>query len=120
VSKEPIFSRNPGTGALGKALAGNVPLHPIAAPLFIGQGLADTVVVPSAQKTYVDAMCKAGQQLEYRSYKGYDHVRIVPRAELAAHTGLDRVDESPAQRERTATRVRLHDALKPPSGSASK
>ena len=36
-----------------------------------------TLVLPSAQKTYVDGMCKAGQSLEYRTYKGYDHVGVV-------------------------------------------
>jgi uncharacterized membrane protein HdeD (DUF308 family) len=75
--KEPIFTRNPDEGALGKALAENIPLHPIEAALFVGQGLADTLVLPSAQKTYVDAMCKAGQALEYRTYKGYGHVGVV-------------------------------------------
>ncbi len=63
LSKEPIFSRDPDSGALGKALTENIPLHPIAAPLLIGQGLTDALVLPSAQQTYVDAMCKAGQQL---------------------------------------------------------
>jgi hypothetical protein len=32
------------------------PLHPIKAPLFIGQGLPDTLVLPRAHKIYVDAM----------------------------------------------------------------
>jgi uncharacterized membrane protein HdeD (DUF308 family)/alpha-beta hydrolase superfamily lysophospholipase len=77
VGKEPIFSRDPDAGALGKALNDNIPLHPIKAPLFIGQGLADTLVLPSAQKTYVDALCNAGQELEYHTYKGYDHVGVV-------------------------------------------
>jgi pimeloyl-ACP methyl ester carboxylesterase len=77
LNKESIFSRGPSSGPLGKALQENIPLHPIKAPLFIGQGLTDALVLPSAQKTYVDAMCKAGQQLEYRTYQGYDHVGVV-------------------------------------------
>ena len=77
VSKEPIFSRAPNSGALGKALSENIPLHLIKAPLLISQGLADTLILPSAQRIYIDAMCEAGQRLEYRTYESYDHVSIV-------------------------------------------
>jgi pimeloyl-ACP methyl ester carboxylesterase len=77
ISKEPIFSRTPESGALGKALIQNIPLHLIKAPLLIGQGLADTLVLPGAQRIYIDAMCEAGQRLEYRTYESYDHVSIV-------------------------------------------
>jgi uncharacterized membrane protein HdeD (DUF308 family)/acetyl esterase/lipase len=77
VANEPMFSRAPSSGAFGRRLEENVPLHPIAAPLLVAQGLSDTLVLPSAQRTYVDAMCAAGRQLEYRTYEGYGHVDVV-------------------------------------------
>lgn len=76
-TSEPIFSRLPSSGPLGKRLEENVPLHPIKAPLMIAQGLSDSLVLASEQKKYVDAQCAAGQQVDYRTYKGYDHVDLV-------------------------------------------
>ena len=55
----------------------NIPLRPIEAPLMIGQGLADVLVLPTEQERYVADMCDAGQQLEYRTYEGFDHVSVV-------------------------------------------
>jgi uncharacterized membrane protein HdeD (DUF308 family)/pimeloyl-ACP methyl ester carboxylesterase len=103
LGKGSIFSRSPSSGPLGQALQENIPLHPIKAPLFIGQGLADTLVLPSAQKTYVNAMCKAGQELEYHTYKGYDHVGVVldPQSPLIPdliHWTKARLDGKPPPR----------------------
>jgi uncharacterized membrane protein HdeD (DUF308 family)/alpha-beta hydrolase superfamily lysophospholipase len=77
LGRELWFSRSPATGALGDRLVENIPAEPIRAPLLIGQGLADTLVLPTAQKRWVDERCRAGQRLEYRTYEGLDHLSIV-------------------------------------------
>jgi len=77
LGSEDVFSKSPDAGALGKRLAENIPTGHIAAPLLIAQGLSDALVLPSVQKRYVDARCAAGQSLEYRTYKGFDHVGVV-------------------------------------------
>ncbi len=64
-------------GALARRLAQNAASRPIAAPVLIAQGLADTVVLPAATDAYVDARCAAGQRLEYWKFPGLDHSSIV-------------------------------------------
>ena len=51
--------------------------RPIQAPVVIAQGLSDTVVPPSATDTYVEERCAAGQQLEYWTFAGRDHLTII-------------------------------------------
>jgi pimeloyl-ACP methyl ester carboxylesterase len=71
--------------ALAARLAQNTADHPIAAPVVIAQGLADTVVPPAATDAYVKERCAAGQRLEYWTFKGADHGGIVqPGASLDA------------------------------------
>jgi acetyl esterase/lipase len=72
-----ITSRDPTTGSLGTRLAENVPLAPISAPLFIGQGGSDGLVLPSVQQAYVDQRCALGGVVDYRTYPGFDHVGVV-------------------------------------------
>lgn len=72
-----IWARDPAGGALGERLRENVPSGPIPAPLLIGQGLADPLVLPSAQAAYVAARCAAGGQVDYRTYEGFEHVDVV-------------------------------------------
>ncbi|MFF0344345.1 lipase family protein [Kribbella sp. NPDC004875] len=74
---KPIWSGNPGTGAFGQRLRDNVPSGPIKAPVFIGQGAADTLILPATQAEYVDARCAAGYPVDYRTYEGRDHVPLV-------------------------------------------
>lgn len=64
-------------GPFGQRLADNVPSADIDAPLFVGQGAADSLVLPTAQREYVAARCAAGQQVDYREYEGRDHVPLV-------------------------------------------
>ncbi len=73
----PIWSRSPTTGPLGEHVSANVPRLPIPAGLLIAQGLADPLVLPDAQQQYVDELCAAGQQVDYRTYEGKDHMGIV-------------------------------------------
>lgn len=77
VGDEPYFSRNPAEGALGRRLEENVPNRPIEAPLLIAQGLTDALVLPAVQEQYIAARCAAGQQIQYRTYSGFDHVGVV-------------------------------------------
>ncbi|MFN8629576.1 MAG: hypothetical protein U0838_04425 [Chloroflexota bacterium] len=78
LSKDPdIFATDPTTGAMGDRLRQNIPTGSIGAPLFIGQGEADSLVLRSVQDGYVAGRCQAGQALEYRTYPGRDHVPLV-------------------------------------------
>jgi pimeloyl-ACP methyl ester carboxylesterase len=49
----------------------------IMAPVVIAQGLSDEVVAPSATDAYVEERCAAGQQLEYWTFAGRDHLTII-------------------------------------------
>jgi uncharacterized membrane protein HdeD (DUF308 family)/alpha-beta hydrolase superfamily lysophospholipase len=74
---QPVWGREPTEGAFAKRLAENVPSGPIAAPLLIGQGRADTLIAPAAQQAYVSERCAAGQSVDYRTYDGRDHLALV-------------------------------------------
>jgi alpha-beta hydrolase superfamily lysophospholipase len=78
LSRDPnILARDPATGAFGKRLAENEPPATISAPLLIGQGGADGLVNSSAQREFVDRLCAADQQVDYRVYAGRDHIPLV-------------------------------------------
>ena len=51
----------------------------IPIPLFIGQGAADDVVDPKVTETYVDGLCKAGQDLDFYLLPGITHFTIVEK-----------------------------------------
>jgi len=63
--------------ALQARLEQNTPDGLIQAPVLIAQGLSDNVVQPSASDAYVDERCAAGQQLEYWTFAGRDHLTII-------------------------------------------
>jgi pimeloyl-ACP methyl ester carboxylesterase len=63
--------------ALQNRLEQNTPNGPIKVPVVIAQGLADTVVPASATNEYVDERCASGQQLEYWTFAGQDHLTIL-------------------------------------------
>jgi len=63
--------------ALQARLEQNNANGPIQAPVVIAQGLSDTVVPPSVTDAYVDERCVAGQQLEYWTFPGRDHLTII-------------------------------------------
>ncbi|WP_345741314.1 lipase family protein [Salana multivorans] len=73
----PIWRTDPNAGPLAQRLEENVPRLPIEAPLLLAQGLADTLVLPDAQRAYVEELCAAGQAVDYRTYEGQDHVGVV-------------------------------------------
>lgn len=63
--------------ALQDRLEQNTPTVLIKNPVVIVQGLSDNIVPPSATDAYVDERCSAGQQLEYWTFKGRDHITIL-------------------------------------------
>jgi pimeloyl-ACP methyl ester carboxylesterase len=63
--------------ALQARLEQNTPDGLIKAPVVIAQGLSDIVVPSSATDAYVEERCAAGQQLEYWTFAGRDHLTIV-------------------------------------------
>lgn len=72
-----VFSKDLTTGPLADRLAENVPTGPYEMPLLIGQGEADTLVVPTVQTRFVDGLCSSGNEVDYRTYAGRDHVPLV-------------------------------------------
>lgn len=73
----PMYSTDPATGPLGVRLDENKPTGPVAAPLFIAQGTADPLILPSVQERYVADRCAAGQALRFQEYEGKDHLSVV-------------------------------------------
>ncbi|MCZ4500302.1 MAG: hypothetical protein JWQ74_2857 [Marmoricola sp.] len=76
------FARDPSTGPLAERLAENVPDAAISAPVFIGQGAADVLVLPSVQAAYVARRCALGTggALEFRTYPGKGHTDVIAAA----------------------------------------
>jgi pimeloyl-ACP methyl ester carboxylesterase len=72
-----LFDGPPVSGALGARLAANVPQAPLPAPLWIAQGLDDTLVLPAVQDGYVAGRCAAGQSIHYLRVSGRDHLSLV-------------------------------------------
>lgn len=64
-------------GPLGEKLRENSVNMPIDVPLFVAQGLADQLVLPTMQQDWVAERCAAGQPMEYREYEGRDHMPLV-------------------------------------------
>ena len=74
---QPVWRREPTEGPFAARLAENTPTGPIPAPLFIGQGLDDTLISPSSQDAFVAQRCSSGQSVDYRTYPGRDHVALM-------------------------------------------
>ena len=77
LARQPIYSVDPLSGALGRRLAENTPTGPIKVPLLIAQGLDDPLVLPSMQRSYVNQLCHSGQSVEYRTYRRRDHLSLL-------------------------------------------
>lgn len=72
-----VFASDPTSGTFGKHLLENIPAGPIAAPVLIGQGAVDDLVLPDVQFGYVKSRCAAGQPIDLRVYDGRDHISLV-------------------------------------------
>lgn len=77
-SRDPqVYSTDPTTGAFGRRLVENIPPSSHTAPLLLAQGEADTIIALEAQTSYVEGLCAAGAQVDYRTYPGLGHVDLV-------------------------------------------
>jgi pimeloyl-ACP methyl ester carboxylesterase len=77
LSRQPFYAVNPLGGALGRRLAENTPAGRIKVPLLIAQGQNDHLVLPGLQRSYVNRLCHSGQAVEYRIYRGRDHLSLL-------------------------------------------
>jgi pimeloyl-ACP methyl ester carboxylesterase len=46
---------------------------PIGAPIFVAQGLADSLVIPDATVGFVTSLCAAGEHVDFHTFEGVDH-----------------------------------------------
>lgn len=74
---KPIWQGNPDRGRFHDRLVANVPTGTIPAPLLVGQGADDSLILPAAQRAYVQERCEAGYAVDYREYPGLNHVPLV-------------------------------------------
>lgn len=72
-----IFRGDLAGGSLERRLQENIPPYEIEVPLLLGQGGSDSLITPSVQAGYVDGMCDAGQEVDYRVYEDLGHVPLV-------------------------------------------
>jgi acetyl esterase/lipase len=96
-----VLNRDPSTGPLGARLAQNTPTGPIDVPLFVAQGETDNLILPSMQDGYVKQRCSRGGDVDYRIYRGRDHIGLVaddsPLIPDLIQWTQDRLDRRPAQ-----------------------
>jgi alpha-beta hydrolase superfamily lysophospholipase/uncharacterized membrane protein HdeD (DUF308 family) len=95
-----IWKGDPMDGPMGPYLQQNVPSSAIDVPVLIAQGLADQLIHPEAQASYVQERCAMGTEVEYRTYPGLNHNPLVEEGsalvpELMQWT-QDRLDGKPA------------------------
>jgi len=76
LSKQP-WEIEPWKSELEANTAGHMPIR---APLFIGQGATDPLVLPAVQADFVKSLCAAGETVAYRTYPGVQHVDVGPAA----------------------------------------
>jgi hypothetical protein len=86
--------------ALQARLEQNTADGPIKASVLIAQGLSDNIVPASATNAYVEERCAAGQQIEYWTFAGRDHLTIIqpgtPLEELLIRWTMARFANEPA------------------------
>jgi acetyl esterase/lipase len=49
----------------------------VTAPLFVGQGLADTLIAPAVTESWIERRCATGAEVDYRTYTGVTHLAVV-------------------------------------------
>lgn len=98
-----IWNGSPDRGPLSARLQENTPTGPIGAPLLVGQGGTDTLVVPAVQDAYVTARCAAGQEVDYRTYPGRDHLTLVEADSPATRDLISWTEDRLASRPPTHT-----------------
>ncbi len=87
-------------GPFGDRLKAQEPKGPFPAPVLVAQGLADPLVKPRLQHDWVEGRCKAGEQIDYRTFPGLGHVDLVaadsPLTPQIVQWTLDRWDGAAA------------------------
>lgn len=95
-----VFAMSPTSGAIGDRLRENTPTGPFAAPVLVGQGLTDPLVVADVQEAFVGRLCAAGHRVDYRTYPDRDHLQVVaddsPLVDDLLHWTRARFDDMPA------------------------
>lgn len=80
MSRDPaLFSRSPASGVLGRHLRENTAPLRSTAPVLLAHGGADSVIPVQTQAAFVDRMCAAGQDVDFRTYAGFEHAGVVER-----------------------------------------
>ena len=75
----------------------NTPTRAPKAPVFIGQGTADTVVAPAVTDQFVNQLCRQGARVDFVRYKGATHFDIARKAAAQATAWIaDRFAGKPA------------------------
>lgn len=64
-------------GEFGDRLKEQTPTGPWPAPVMVAQGLADPLVKPALQDSWVADRCTAGDPIDYRTFPGLDHNSLV-------------------------------------------
>jgi uncharacterized membrane protein HdeD (DUF308 family)/alpha-beta hydrolase superfamily lysophospholipase len=95
-----IFPDSLLDGAFGDRLKAQEPKGPFPAPVMVAQGLADPLVKPGMQHDWVEARCRAGEQIDYRTFPGLSHNSLVaadsPLTPQIVQWTLDRWSGAPA------------------------
>jgi uncharacterized membrane protein HdeD (DUF308 family)/alpha-beta hydrolase superfamily lysophospholipase len=95
-----IFPDSVLAGEFGDRLKAQDPTGPFPAPVMVAQGLADPLVKPDMQHDWVAARCKAGEQIDYRTFPGLSHNTLVaadsPLTPQIVQWTLDRWSDAPA------------------------
>ncbi|WP_313814172.1 alpha/beta fold hydrolase [Glutamicibacter sp.] len=74
---EPIFNSQMLNGSVGTKLEENSAVIPTKVPVFIAQGAADSLVLPSMQRQFFEKSCSANEQIAYAEYENLDHMPLV-------------------------------------------
>lgn len=92
------FKTNPATvPAWAAHLTANTPGQaPILAPVFVGQGTEDPIVLPATTNVFVSRMCSLGNTVQFKTYPGAKHLNIdtYARADVLAWMAARLRDES--------------------------
>ncbi len=72
-----VFRVDPTSGPLERRLVENIPPAEGSAPLLLGQGSTDSLITLDAQRGYVESLCAAGRDVDFRVYEGLDHIPLV-------------------------------------------
>lgn len=77
----PLYDADLTAGALGRRLQENAATGGTGSPILLAWGRDDEVIPTNLQDALVQTLCDEGQQVKWRSYNGYTHLRpILPKS----------------------------------------